>query len=73
MAQVVEKYSTAGIDESKVQEIIQTIMPTFSARLREIAQTILDEKVRHLETEMQAQVETMVRSAISRCEAPFNG
>lgn len=73
MAHLVEKNLTAGIDESKVQEIIQTIMPTFSAKLRDIAQSILDEKVCHLETEMRAQVEAMVRNAISRRETPING
>lgn len=72
MAQQVEKNSIAGLDESKVQAIIQTIMPTFSARLREIAQSTLDEKMRHLEIEMQAQVEAMVRSAVIGCETPLN-
>ena len=67
-AQVVEVTTTAAIDELRVQEIVQSLMPTISARLREISQTMLDERLHHLEANMQVEVESMVRRAMNGCE-----
>lgn len=71
-AHVAGDAAPADIDELRVQQIIQSLMPTISARLREIAQTMLDERLHHLEANMQAEVESMVRRAMNGCESTSN-
>lgn len=59
-------------DDLRVQEITRSLMPTISARLREISQAMLDERLHHLEANMQAEVESMVRRAMNGCELTPN-
>ena len=54
-------------NEQLVQQIVQSLMPIVSARIQESMQEILDDKLHHLEANLQLEVESMVRRAINGC------
>ena len=64
----IERAIGAETEDLRVQEIIRTLMPTVSARLREISQSMLDERLHHLEANMLVELESMVRRAMKGCE-----
>jgi len=60
-------------NEQLVQQIVQSLMPMVRVRIQESLQEILDDKLHHLEANMQLEVESMVRRAMNGCRAPLNG
>ena len=60
-------------NEQLVQQIVQSLMPMVSARIQETLQEILNDRLHHLEANMQLEVESMVRRAMNGCGAPSNG
>ena len=59
-------------NELLVQQIIQSLVPLISARIKESLQEILDDKLHHLEANMQLEMESMVRGAVNRCNVSSN-
>jgi hypothetical protein len=53
--------------EQLVQQIVQSLMPLVTARIQESVREIVDERLHHLEANMQLEVESMVRHAMNGC------
>ena len=64
-----EVASRESVEELRVQEIAKKIMPAASARMREILQEMLDERLHQMEANLQLEVESLVRHAMVGCEA----
>ena len=67
-----EVSSCESVDELRVQEIARTILPTASARMREMLQEMLDERLHQMEANLQLEVEFLVRQAMVGSEAQVN-
>lgn len=63
---------SAGVDtpdnEQLVQQIVRSLMPMVSARIQESLREILEDKLHHLEANLQLEVESMVRRAMNGCK-----
>ena len=60
-------------NELLVQQIVQSIMPLVIARMHESLQKIMEDKLRHLDINMQIEVENLVRSAVNDIDTPNMG
>ena len=63
-----EVASRESVEELLVQELAKKIMPAVSARMREILQEVLDERLHQMEAKLQLEVESLVRHAMVGCE-----
>lgn len=52
-------------EEQRVQRIVEALIPQVNARMRETLQEMLDASLGQLESNLQSELETMVRRAIS--------